>query len=120
MNDTPTPDVFLMLHDLIALAVNPSACKARLAKLQKLLEQTAAAEARLTERSAKHDQKVAQERAELEERERKVRAREVDVAGKQGRIDASWKILEQVKADLRQRYRDPNIMTDSTLSREPA
>lgn len=55
MNDTP--DAFAMLRDLIALAVDPAACRTRLAKLQKLLEQTAAAEQRLAERSAAFDQK---------------------------------------------------------------
>jgi hypothetical protein len=53
MNDTP--DAFAMLRDLIALAVDPAACRTRLAKLQKLLEQTASAEQRLTERQAAFD-----------------------------------------------------------------
>jgi hypothetical protein len=40
--ETPTPDAFAMVRDLIALAVDPAACRSRLAKLEKLLEQTAA------------------------------------------------------------------------------
>jgi hypothetical protein len=118
MTETPTLDAFSMLRDLIALAVDPAACRTRLAKLQKLLEQTAEAERRLADRTAKHDEKVARDLEAIGERERKVRAREVDVAGKQGRIDASWERLEQVKSDLARRYHDPNIFGD--LTREPA
>jgi hypothetical protein len=55
MNDTPTPDAFAALNALIKLATDPAACRARLAKLVKLLEQTAAAEQRLAERSAAFD-----------------------------------------------------------------
>jgi hypothetical protein len=68
MNDAPTPDAFATLRDLLALAVDPAATRSRLAKLEKALEQTEAAEQRLAERSAAFDQKVATEKASLDER----------------------------------------------------
>jgi hypothetical protein len=76
MNDTPTPDAFSLVASLISLATDPSACRARLAKLAKLLEQTASAEQRLSERSTAFDQKVATEKAALDERKAALNARE--------------------------------------------
>jgi hypothetical protein len=71
MNDTPTPDAFAALHDLIALATNPSATRARLEKLQKAIDKAAEAEQRLTERTARHDEKVVRDREAITERSRK-------------------------------------------------
>jgi hypothetical protein len=117
MNDTPTHDAFSMLCDLIALATDPSATRARLEKLQKAIDKAAAAEQRLAERSAKHDEKVARDHEAIAEREQKVRKREVDIRDRESRVAASWEQLEKVKADMRSRYHDPNIF--GGLTREP-
>ena len=84
MNDTPTPDAFATLDALIKLATDPAACRSRLAKLAKLLEQTAAAEQRLAERSAAFDQKVATEKAALDERKAKLNAKEIELMRREG------------------------------------
>jgi hypothetical protein len=115
MNDTPTPDAFAALNALIKLATDPAACRSRLAKLQKLLEQTAAAEKRVDERSAKHDEKVVRDREELEERSQKVRKREIDIHAREAKLAADQQILDRVKAELRERHRDPNLF--GTLTR---
>jgi chromosome segregation ATPase len=114
MNDTP--DAFAMLRDLIALATDPAACRTRLAKLAKLLEQTAAAEQRLTERSARHDEKVATEQAALEERKAKLTKIAVDLHSREAKLAADQEILDRVKADLRSRHHDPNLF--GTLTRD--
>jgi hypothetical protein len=101
MNDTPTPDAFSMLRDLIALAVDPTACRTRLAKLQKLLEQTTAAEQRLAERSAAFDQKVATEKAALDDRKAALDARTHALIGREALAE---KIIQRAAAERRDRY----------------
>jgi hypothetical protein len=118
MSEIPaTPDAFSMLRDLIALAVDPSATRTRLAKLQKLLEQTAGAGQRLAERSARHDEKVARDHEAIAEREQKVRKREVDIRDRESRLAADQALVQKAKADLRSKHHDPNLF--GTLSREP-
>src|ERR1700730_15575511 len=118
MNDIPaSPDNWATVRDLIALATNPSATRARLEKLQKAIDKAVEAEQRLTERTARHDEKVARDREELEERSQKVRKREVDIHAREAKLAADQQILERVKADLRARHHDPNLF--GTLSREP-
>jgi hypothetical protein len=112
MNDTP--DAFAVLRDLIALATDPAACRTRLAKLQKLLEQTAAAEQRLAERSVAFDQKVATEKAALDERKAKLNARALELTRRESFAD---QIIQQEKSERRDRYRP---MADGmTIVREP-
>jgi hypothetical protein len=113
MNDTP--DAFAMLRDLIALAVDPAACRTRLAKLQKLLEQTAAAEQRLAERSAAFDQKVATEKAALDERKARLDARAHALVGREAIAD---KILERDRSDRLGRSRP--LANGMTITQEPA
>jgi hypothetical protein len=100
MNDTP--DAFAMLRDLIALAVDPSATRTRLAKLQKLLEQTAAAEQRLTERTARHEEKVARDRAELDERKARLDARALQLSHREA---AAEQIIQRARSDRLDRSR---------------
>jgi hypothetical protein len=100
MNDTP--DAFAMLRDLIALAVDPSATRTRLAKLQKLLEQTAAAEQRLAERSAAFDQKVATEKAALDERNAALNAKALELMGREALAERT---LARERADRLDRAR---------------
>jgi hypothetical protein len=99
--ETPTPDAFSMLRDLIALAVNPSATRTRLAKLQKLLEQTAAAEQRLAERSARHDERITRDRKALEERKAALDARTHALMGREALAE---KIIQRETAERRDRY----------------
>jgi hypothetical protein len=112
MNDTP--DAFAMLRDLIALAVDPAACRTRLAKLQKLLEQTAAAEQRLAERSARHGERVARDREELAERKAALDARALQLSHREA---AAEQIIARDRSERRDRYRP---MADGmTIVREP-
>ena len=88
MNDAPTktlqkaidklaerqaaPETF---NALVRLATNPSACKARIDQLKRALDKAEAAEAKLAERQALFDAKVATEKAELDERKSALNAR---------------------------------------------
>lgn len=81
MNDIPaSSDAFAALNALIKLATDPAAVRSRMSKLQKLLEQTAAAEKRLDERSAKHDERLARDREELAERKAALDARALQLS----------------------------------------
>jgi hypothetical protein len=84
------------------LAVDPAACRSRLAKLQKLLEQTAAAEQQLTERSAKHDERLARDRAELDERKAALDARTHALIGREAIAE---RIIQRDAADRLNRSR---------------
>jgi hypothetical protein len=114
MNDTATPDAFATLDALIKLATDPAACRARSAKLQKLLEQTAAAEQRLAERSAAFDAKVATEKAALDDRKAKLNARELELMRREGLAE---RIIEREKSAFQNRY--PPLAEGFTISREP-
>jgi hypothetical protein len=50
------------------------------------------------------------ELGDLREREQLCRKRDVDVAGRESALEASWQATEQTKAEGRQEYRDPNII----------
>jgi hypothetical protein len=112
-----TPDAFATLNALIKLAADPAAHKARVDQLKRAIDKAAAAESKLAARSAAHDQKVAKDHAELEERERKVRKREVDLHAREARLAADQQLIEKAKADLRSKHHDPNLF--GGLTREP-
>jgi hypothetical protein len=114
MSETPTLDAFSMLRDLIALATDPAACRTRLAKLQKLLAQTAAAEQRLAERSAKHDEKVATEKASSDERKAALDARAHALMGREALAE---QIVQREKSDRRDRCQP--MAEGMTIVREP-
>src|SRR4029077_7654845 len=113
MNDTPTPDAFAALNALIKFATDPAACRARLAKLVKLLEQTAAAEQRLAERSAAFDQKIATEKAALDERKAALTARALQLAPREA---APEKIIARDRSDRLDRSRP--LANGMTITRE--
>jgi hypothetical protein len=115
MNDAPTPDAFATLNALIKLAADPAAFRTRLAKLQKLLEQTAAAEQRLAERSAAFDQKVATEKAALDERKAKLNARELELMRREHLAE---KTLERERSDRIGRSRP--LSEAASISQEQA
>ena len=68
-----------------------------------MIDKVEASEQRLAQRSAKHDEKVARDRAELEERERKVRSRELAVHDRESRLAADQQLVEKARADMRAR-----------------
>jgi hypothetical protein len=111
--ETPTPDAFAMLRDLIALTTDPAACRTRLAKLQKLLEQTAAAQQRLAERSAAFDQKTATEKAALDERKAALNARALQLSHREA---AAEQIIARDRSDRLDRARP--LADGMTITRE--
>ena len=113
MNDTPTPDAFAALNALIKLATDPAACRARMSRLQKLLEQTAAAEQRLAERSVAFDQKVATEKAALDDRKAKLNARELELMRREALAERT---LERETAERLDRSRP--LANGMTITRE--
>jgi hypothetical protein len=114
MNDIPaTPDNWATVDALIKLAVDPAACRTRLARLAKLLEQTAAAEQRLAERSAAFDQKVATEQAALDERKAGLNARALQLSHRE---TAAEKIIARDRSDRLDRSRP--LANGMTITRE--
>jgi hypothetical protein len=113
MNDTPTPDAFAALHDLIALATNPSATRARLEKLQKAVDKAAEAEQRLAERTARHDERVARDREALEERKAALDARTHALIGREAIAE---RIIQRDAADRLNRSRP--LVNGMTITRE--
>jgi hypothetical protein len=100
--ETSTPDAFSTLRDLIALAVDPSATRARLEKLRKAIDKAAEAEQRLAERSARHDEKVARDRAELDERKARLDARALQLSQREA---AAELIIARDRSDRLNRSR---------------
>ena len=79
---------------LIRLAANPSASKARVDQLNRALDKAVAAEAKLAERQAAFDQKVATERAALDERKAALDARAHALIGREALAE---QIIEREK-----------------------
>jgi hypothetical protein len=103
MNDIPaSPDNWATVDALIKLATDPAACRTRLARLAKMHEQTAAAEQRLTERTARHDEKVARDRAELDERKARLDARALQLSHREV---AAEQIIQRARSDRLDRSR---------------
>lgn len=97
MNDIPaTPDNWATVDALIKLAVDPAACRTRLAKLQKLLKKSHDAGQRLAERSTAFDQKVATEKAALDERKAALDARALQLSHREA---AAEQIIARDKSD---------------------
>jgi hypothetical protein len=113
-------DAFEAARDVLMLIAQPKKGMRLLNELQMRMDAVQKAEAADAARHEAHEQKLASDLADLREREQRIRRREIDVAEREGRVDASWKAIEQTKAELARRYHDPNIMVGSTLTREPA
>jgi hypothetical protein len=71
---------FTAVADLIALISDPKACAKRMAELQTLGAEIAAAQAKLDAARAEHDRKITADTAELAEREAAVGQRHVVVS----------------------------------------
>jgi prophage DNA circulation protein len=73
MTDTPTPETFVAVADLIKLVIDAKACAKRVDELAKLSAETATAQANLDTAQAVHDQTaaaLAAREAAVTERER--------------------------------------------------
>jgi chromosome segregation ATPase len=99
---------------LIRLAANPSACKARVDQLNRALDKAVAAEAKLAERQAAFDQKVATERAALDERKAALDARAHALIGREALAE---QIIERDEKAFHDRHRP--LSGAGTLTREP-
>jgi chromosome segregation ATPase len=114
MNDIPTPDAFSMLRDLMALAVDPAACRARLERLQKQIDKAADAVAKLAERQAAFDAKLVQQHAELDEKKAALVARTTELIGREAMCEKILARDRSARADL---Y--PPMVTGMTIVQEP-
>jgi hypothetical protein len=72
-----SPETFADAFALLAAAADVKGCEARITKLKKLSEQVAAAQAKLETERATHDRKVVADTAAMDERELKLRDREI-------------------------------------------
>jgi hypothetical protein len=111
MDDAPQSDAFERAFTLLAVVAGARGCKARLSKLKRLEERTAAALAKLDADSASFDAT----KAALEAREAAVRDREERVDERENDL-----ILKQPK----ERFPlggngEPGTRTHSGLTREP-
>jgi hypothetical protein len=84
-------------RNIIALAVDPAACRSRLAKIEKLSEQTAAALLKLMAERKVHNEKVERDRAELEAVREKLLNKEINLRDREGRLASDQEILERQK-----------------------
>jgi hypothetical protein len=112
MSDTES---FTAVASLIALIVDPKACAARLADLQRTIAAAAKAQAELNVERDEFDRRAAAEKAAAVARDTKLRAREAAVEIAERDILARQKNLADARPP---RYPfDPNI--SGTLTREP-
>lgn len=105
----PASEDFTRLAGLISLIVDAAGCAARVAELRAATDGAAEATAELARARAEHEEHVRKATAELEARERKVRAREVEVFQAVGLQRAQERLLAEQRArlDLRDgRYRE--------------
>jgi hypothetical protein len=77
-----TPEAFMMVQNLISLCINPKEVRRHLRSLHDALAAADAAEKRLNDVRGAHDTQVAQDRAELADREKKLREGETALANK--------------------------------------
>jgi alkylation response protein AidB-like acyl-CoA dehydrogenase len=119
MNDAP--DAYAAVVDLIALVTDAKASGKRLSELQALEERIAKTQAKLDADRAEHDRVVTTSRAELDERDAKLRKREVDVMIRDNALREAQRILDASKPP---RFHDdanlgPGGRSYSGLTREP-
>jgi chromosome segregation ATPase len=116
LNSPGTSDALALVANLIALAVDPAACRARMAKLEKLLKQTRAASEKLAADREVHDEKVAKDRAELNDRRARLNAKELELIGREALAE---KTLAREQSERRNRNRplaDNHSRTGGSMS----
>jgi hypothetical protein len=91
----PPDAAFAIAFNLIALAADPRAFKKKLQGLHRALTAVDEGMARLAADRAAHDALVTKTTAELAEREKKLRAREVEHFAERGRFEETRKILRE-------------------------
>jgi hypothetical protein len=82
--ETPAaPDGWEFARDILALVAQPKRATRLLNELQRRMNDVTAAEAKLAAARASHEQTVAKERAELEDRRTKLIAKEANLLGRE-------------------------------------
>jgi hypothetical protein len=114
-----TPDSFAAFRELLSVLSNARKSTKLLSSIERRLADVAKAEARLEAARTAHGERVAGELAEIEVERKKLRAKEIDLRDREGRLVSDQEILERQKVALRNRSQEP-FMAGSTLSREPA
>jgi hypothetical protein len=96
-------DSFEAFRDLLAILARPPKTTRLLNELERRMSDVKAGEAKLTADREAFEQASSKTRAELEERERKVRQRDVDAHDRVLRLAADQEQVEKARADLRSR-----------------
>jgi hypothetical protein len=106
----PPDAAFAIAFNLIALAADPRAFKKKLQGLHRALTAVDEGMARLAADRAAHDALVTKTTAELAEREKKLRAREVEHFAERGRFEETRKILRE-RPPVREHHPDDDGWT---------
>jgi hypothetical protein len=120
-----TPEAFLMVQNLISLAINPKEVRRHLRSLHDALAAVDAAEKRLNDARVAHDAHVAKTTAELDARAAKLREGEVALANKKEDREDRLAEREQRIRELEDAWKglrlpgDDNFPTFGGLTREP-
>jgi hypothetical protein len=93
-----TPDALAIAFNLIALAADPRGFKKKLQGLHRALTAVDEGMARLAADRTAHDAHVAEATAELADREKKLRLRELQLAADRGRFDDTQKMIREGSA----------------------
>jgi hypothetical protein len=96
----PSPDAFSTVMTLLALLVDPKACRARIADLQKHIAAADKAQANLAADRAEHQATMARERAAIEADKRASAARWAELNRRQYELDQQAEMHADTRAAL--------------------
>jgi hypothetical protein len=107
-------DSFEAFRDLLAILARPPKTTRLLNELERRMADVKAGEAKLAERTARHDEKVARDLASIEEKSAKLNARALELTRREHLAEQT---LEREKTAFQNRY--PPLSGAGTLTREP-
>jgi hypothetical protein len=114
-----TPDSFAAFRELLSVLSNARKSTKLLSSIERRLADVQKGEQQLVADREAYARKVASDREEIEAQRKTLRAKEVDLRDREGRLAADQEILERQKATLRKRSQEP-FMAGSGLAREQA
>jgi hypothetical protein len=117
LSTAPSDATFDLVRNLITVLAHRPKSTRLLNELGRKIADAKAAEAKLAAERDAFEQASSKTRAELDERAARLRLKEISIYDREARLAADQQIVEQMKATLRERHRDPNLF--GTITREP-